>query len=174
MVEAIAERLAAKIKEANPNQTVSIPVMKFALVIVINFAIPAVASLALGAATGKWLETLTVMGYFIVLRMISGGYHFETPITCMLMTFAIIAIPPHLEISKQLTLIFTTFSLIMVSLLAPSNMKGYNTIPEKYYPLLKICSMLIVSSNFILLSGTAAIVLAVQGITLLFQNKEVK
>lgn len=174
MVETIAENLATRIKQANPNQTVSVPVMKFALIIMINFTIPLVASFALGLATGKWLETLTAAGFFIVVRMISGGYHFEKPIPCMLMTFMIIAVPPHLELSEQPVYILTAFSLIMVLLLAPSNLKGYNTIPEKYYPLLKICAVLIVFSNFFLLSGTAAIVLAVQAITLLFQNKEVK
>jgi accessory gene regulator B len=173
MVEALAEKLAVKIKQANPDQTVSVPVMKFALIIVINFTIPIAASLAFGAISGKWFETLAAMGFLIPLRIISGGYHFESPIPCMLVTFAIIALPPHLGLSEQWTLVLTTGSLILFLLLAPSNLKGYNTIPEKYYPLLKLASVLIVCSNFLLLSGTAAIVLTVQGITLLFHNKEV-
>ena len=173
MVEALAERLAAGIKRANPEQTVSIPVMKFALIIVINFMIPAMASLAVAAWTGKGLETLTAMGVLVALRMLSGGYHFEKPIPCMLMTFAIIAVPPHVELSERWTVLLTALSLILVILLAPSNMKGYNTIPENYYPLLKAASSIIVCGNFLFLSGTAAIVLAVQGITLLFRNKEV-
>lgn len=174
IVETLAESLATKIEQVNPGQTASVPVMKFALIILINFTIPVVASMAFGAFTGKWFETLIAMSYFVVMRMISGGYHFESPIPCMLMTFAIIAIPPHVEMSEKSTLILTSFSLVLVILLSPSNMKGYNTISEKYYPLLKVFSVLIVSSNFILLSGAAAIVLAVQGITLLFHNKEVK
>ncbi|REJ12513.1 MAG: post-translational modification of quorum-sensing peptide protein [Thermobacillus sp.] len=173
MVEALAESLATKIKQANPNQTASVPVMKFALIIVINFTIPVVASLAFGAVTGKWLETLTAMIFFVALRMISGGYHFESPIPCMSMTFIIIAVPPHISLSEKWTWFLTVTALVLVALLAPANMKGYNTIPEKYYPLLKIGSALIVSSNFLFLSGTAAIVLAVQGISLLFRNKEV-
>jgi accessory gene regulator B len=173
MVEAFAEKLAIKIKQANPDQTVSVPVMKFALIIVINFTIPVTASLAFGVLTGKWLETLTAMAYLIPLRMISGGYHFESPIPCMLVTFAIIALPPQLVLPGQWTWILTAVSLALFLAFAPSNLKGYNTIPEKYYPLLKVVSVLIAGSNFFLLSGTAAIVLAVQGITLLFRNKEV-
>jgi Membrane protein putatively involved in post-translational modification of the autoinducing quorum-sensing peptide len=174
MVEALAESLAIKIKQANPNQTVSVPVMKFALIIVINFTIPVFASLAFGALTGKWLETLTAMVFFIPLRMISGGYHFESPIPCMLVTFTIIAVPPHISLPDSWIYILTAAALILIAWLAPANMKGYNTIPEKYYPLLKISSVVIVSGNFLFLSGTAAIVLAVQGISLLFRNKEVK
>ena len=174
MVEALAQHLATKIKRASPHQTASVPVMKFALIIVINFMVPTVASLLFGAMTGKLLETLTAMGYFIALRILSGGYHFETPVLCMVATCITFALPPHLELNGQWTLMLTTLSLLMVLILAPSNMRGYNTIPEKYYPLLKLFSVLIVCSNFIILSGTAAIVLAVQGITLLFRNKEVK
>jgi Membrane protein putatively involved in post-translational modification of the autoinducing quorum-sensing peptide len=174
MVEALAERLAGKIKRANPDQTVSVPVMKFALIIVINFTIPIAASLAFGALTGKWLETLTAMIVFVALRMISGGYHFESPIPCMLVTFTIIAVPPHISLPEPWIYLLTAAALVLFTWLAPANMKGYNTMPEKYYPLLKIGSVLIVSCNFLFLSGTAAIVLAVQGISLLFRNKEVK
>lgn len=173
MVESLAERLAVRIKKANPSQTASVSVMKFALIIVINFLIPAVSSLIFGALTGKWTETLTAMGFFIALRMASGGYHFETPLPCMLASFSIIAIPPHIALTETWTQLLTAAALILTAWLAPANMKGYNTMPEKYYPLLKLASVLIVSANFLLLSGTAAIVLAVQGITLLIHNKEV-
>ncbi|WP_019007778.1 accessory gene regulator ArgB-like protein [Cohnella laeviribosi] len=173
MVEAIAESLAAKIKRANQEQTASIAVMKFAIIIVLNFTIPVVTSLAFGAFTGKWFETITATGFFVLLRMVSGGYHLETPIPCMLLTFAVMAVPPHLTFPEPWTLILTAVAFVLVTLLAPANMKGYNTIPERYYPLLKFASMLVVSSNFLFHSQTAAIVLAIQGMTLLFHNKEV-
>ncbi|OUM93855.1 MAG: post-translational modification of quorum-sensing peptide protein [Thermobacillus sp. ZCTH02-B1] len=174
MVESWAEKLAIKIKQANPEQTASVPVMKFALIIVINFTVPVIAAMAFGISTGKGAETLTAVSYLLCLRMLSGGYHFERPLPCMLITFLIVAVPPHMDMAEQWTPILTGIALILVLLLAPANMKGYNTIPETYYPLLKIVSALIVCSNFLFFSETAAIVLAVQGFTLLFRNKEVK
>jgi accessory gene regulator B len=174
MVETLAEHLAARIKKANPEQTASVAVMKFALIIVINAVIPIVAAIAFGALTGKWPETMLAIGYFAALRMISGGYHLEKPVPCMVVTFLIVAIPPHIPLSDEMAAWLTAISLVLVLWLAPANMKGYNTIPENYYPMLKILSALLVSGNFLLLSGTAAIVLTVQSITLLFRNKEVK
>ncbi|MGG1313659.1 accessory gene regulator ArgB-like protein [Cohnella laeviribosi] len=172
MIETLAENLAIRIKRANREQTASVAVMKFALIIIINFCIPISASLLIGAVTGKVAETAIGIGFFILLRMISGGYHFASPIPCMLSTAAVTAIPPHLTFSELWTPVLTAGAFILVALLAPANMKGYNTMPEKYYPLLKFISMLIVASNFLLQSQTVAIVLAIQGLTLLFHNKD--
>jgi accessory gene regulator B len=173
MIEALSERLATKIKQANPEQTASIPVMKFGLTIIFNFLIPIVISLILGAIFGKLLETAFAAFLFSTLRMLSGGYHFTSPIPCMIAMIAIATIPPYLTLTPFWISAFTVCSLALVARLAPSNMRGYYKMPEKYYPLLKILSILLVGSNFFFASSVGALVFLLQAVSLLFQNKEV-
>lgn len=174
MIESVAERLAIKIKNANHAETTSVPVMKFALIIVINFVIPVLIAGLIGVFTGKLSETLLNIIVFVAIRMLSGGYHFEKPIPCILATTCIMSLPPHIDIAENAIWIINAASLLVFILLAPANMKGYNTMPEKYYPVLKAISTVIVASNFITLSPSLTLVIAVQAVSLLFQNKEVK
>jgi accessory gene regulator B len=172
MIETLAEKMAFSIKKANDQETASVAVMKFALIIIINIIIPVALSLLIGAVTDKFLETLFSIFAFIAIRMLSGGYHFSAPIPCMTAMIIVVSLPPHIALSENWTVYLTTASLILFSLLAPSNLRGYHTMPEKYYPLLKVASVLLVCSNFFISSQILALVLLVQGISL-FKWKEV-
>jgi accessory gene regulator B len=172
IIEAWSEKIARSIKNTNENITVSIPVMKFALIIIINFTIPVVVSLLIGLWTGKFLETLTAITFFVVLRLLSGGFHFQSPIPCMITMVVITAVPPHVSLPDMWSTAFTIAALILAALLAPSNLRGYHTMPEKYYPLMKAASVLLIYSNFFFHSSVIASVFLIQGI-LLFRWKEV-
>src|SRR5262245_46009657 len=130
MIELMAEKIAITIKQANKEETASIAVMKFALIIVINFLIPVILALSAGIITGAWAETWLTIAAFVTLRMMSGGYHFDSPVPCMLVTTAVMAIPPHVMIPDNWCILFTSFSLVLFLFLAPANLKGYNTMPE--------------------------------------------
>ncbi|WP_372663457.1 accessory gene regulator ArgB-like protein [Cohnella sp.] len=173
MIESVAEKLAVRIKQANEEETASVAVMKFALIYVINFVIPLFIACMIGLATESWAETVFSICVYIPLRMMSGGYHLTAPVPCMLLTTAVMSVPPHIALSNNWTLILTVISLVIFALLAPVNMRGYNTMPEKYYPLLKAVAVLIIASNFLILSPTASLVFAIQGSSLFFRNKEV-
>jgi accessory gene regulator B len=173
IIEAWSERIALSIKRANENETVSVPVMKFAIIILINFFIPVITSLMIGLASGRLAETALCIIAFVLLRMASGGFHFQSPILCMISTVIVTAVPPHIMISDTWTTAFTVLSLILVLLRAPSNMRGYNRMPERFYPYLKIASAILVGMNFILDSYVVALVFLIQGVLLYKNVKEV-
>lgn len=172
MIETLAEKMAFSIKKANEQETASLAVMKFALIIIINIMIPVVVSMLIGAATGKFLESLVSLSAFVAIRMLSGGYHFSSPIPCMTAMIIVVSLPPHITLPENWTVYLTTASLFLFFMLAPSNLRGYHTMPEKYYPLLKIASVLLVCSNYLISSQILALVLIVQGMSL-FKWKEV-
>lgn len=172
IIEAWSEKIAQSIKKTDENITVSIPVMKFALIIIINFTIPVIVSLLIGLLTGKFLETGTAIVFFVLLRLLSGGFHFQSPIPCMITMVVITALPPHFSLPDMWITAFTAVALILAALLAPSNLRGYHTMPEKYYPLMKAASVLLIGTNLFIHSSVIASVFLIQGI-LLFRWKEV-
>lgn len=167
MIESWSEKIAYSIKKANEEQTASIPVLKFALIILFNFTIPIIISLVIGAILGLLGEVALAATSFILLRMASGGYHFKSSSVCMLTMIIVAIVPPLFSIPSEWVLICNLCSLTLVAILAPSNMRGYNNLPEKYYPFLKTVSLLLVASNFYLGSDTMALVFLIQGISLL-------
>ncbi|TMV49479.1 post-translational modification of quorum-sensing peptide protein [Paenibacillus mesophilus] len=172
IIEAWSEKIAVSIKKVNENETVSVGVMKFALIIVFNFTIPFLISLCIGAIGGKFSDTLLAIAAFVMLRMLSGGYHFKSSTVCMLSMIVVAVIPPYIHFSELWTLIFTITSMVLVALLAPSNMRGYHRMPEKYYPLMRIASVLLVASNLVVASEIMALVYLLQAVSL-FGWKEV-
>ncbi|PYI51557.1 accessory gene regulator ArgB-like protein [Paenibacillus flagellatus] len=171
-IDALAERIAVSIKKANERETVSVPVMKFALIILINIVIPVIAALLIGLITGKLAETALSIVAFVLIRMMSGGYHFRSPVPCMTAMVVFTALPPHVVLPDAWTAILTGISVVLFALLAPSNLRGYHTMPERFYPYLKVASVFAVCGNFAVGSSILALVFFIQGVTL-FKWREV-
>ncbi|XEC93907.1 accessory gene regulator ArgB-like protein [Paenibacillus tarimensis] len=174
MIEAWAEKLAISIKGANEKETASINVMKFALIIIINFLIPCMCALMVGLMTGKSVETAVSVLTFVLVRASSGGYHFQTSTVCTVVSTIVMAVPPHISFPDQWNIYVTGFAFILFLIFAPANIKGYARMPERYFLLMKIISLIIVGSNFILLSPLLTTVFLLQGISLLVPSKEVR
>ena len=171
MIEAWAEKLAVSIKNSNEKQTGSVAVMQYALIIVINFLIPYSAAALVGLLTGQFTETLLAIAAFVLIRSVSGGYHLQSSTWCMVATLLVVALPPHLPFPQDGILYTSLFSLLLFAIFAPANIRGYARMPEKYFPLMKLVSLVLVGSNLILQSPTLAIIFLLQGISLCFPNK---
>lgn len=172
MIETMAERLAVWIKNANEKDTASVEVLKFALIIVINFLIPCTSALVIGAILGKPAETALAILAVVLIRAISGGYHFRSSAVCSIVTAIVMIVPPHIPLPDEWNLYITLFCLVLFAIFAPANMKGYARMPEKYFPLLKIASLLVVGSNLIWQSPILSIIFFIQAISLLVPNKK--
>ncbi|WP_158289288.1 accessory gene regulator B family protein [Paenibacillus flagellatus] len=172
MIEALAEKVAVSIKKADSRGTVSVAVMKYALIIVINFTIPVAASLAIGLVTDAFYWTSLTICAFTLLRAFSGGFHFRSPVLCMIATTVITATPAHFVLSKNLIILLTIIGLFLIAILAPANIKGYARMPEKFFPLMKMASIVIVGSNFFIQSSAFAILFFAQGLLLIFPFKK--
>jgi len=173
-IETWAEQLAIRLKKANDKETASVPVLTYALIIVINFAIPVICSLTIGSLTRSLPGTLLSIIAFTAIRAVSGGFHFKSAVVCILITTLITATPPHIPLPNTWLVPLTIASVLIFAMFAPANIKGYARMPEKYFPLLKVCSIAMVCANLALQSKIVAIVFLIQALLLLpFPNKEV-
>ncbi len=168
MIEVWAEKLAVLIKKSNEKETASVAVMKYALIIVINFLIPYTSALIFGWITGKFVETLICVFAIVLVRAVSGGYHFQSVTVCSIVTFLAASLPPHLSFPQEAVIYVNGISFILFALLAPANIKGYARMPEKFFLIMKGISLVIVGGNLILQLPLLTMVFALQALSLLF------
>jgi len=166
MIDRMATRLATTIKETNPQNTSSVEVMKFSLIIILNALATALLTLSVGLVTGAFVETLIVLIGFAVLRFFSGGMHLSSSAWCTIVSTAVLAIIPHIPTANY-TVLFTVVSLIMVVLFAPSDVEKHNRLAQRKALWFKAVASLIVASNFLWGSDTLAKVFIVQALLLI-------
>ncbi|GIO14619.1 hypothetical protein J19TS2_41740 [Cohnella xylanilytica] len=171
MIEKLALSIATSIKNVDSEQTPSIEVMKFSLITILHtlFAVVLVAVISL--FLGKPGVTLYGMGYFMVLRFFSGGYHIEKSGLCTALSVLLMCAAPFIPLDEKYVYIVNIANLLMMLFFAPANIKGFARIPEKYFPILKLVSMAIVSANFLFNNATLAILTIFQSALLLIKQK---
>lgn len=174
MIDALSEKIAVKLKQYNEEETASVEVMKFGLAIVLSGLFTSLLCLTIGFFTGHFLDTIVTLLAFAFLRFFSGGFHFQSSIACTAATCVIVGAIPLVPVSGQMNLILTLASLALVALFAPSNISGATRMPEKYYPLLKIISIVIVASNLLLHNDLLALTFFVQSLLLIRLKREVR
>lgn len=174
MIESIAGKMAFSIKQANPDKTSSVEVMKFSLMIILNTVAIVVFSLIIGGITGRLWATAVTLFSFALLKQASGGRHLKSSEYCVLWSTVAMSLLPHIPIYESWVIWMTATSCILVLLFAPANMNKQARITEKFYPLLKMISLLIVASNFIFDSDTLAKVFILQATMLIPFKRGVK
>lgn len=173
MIERLAEKLALMIKKENHNETANVEVLRFSLILLMNIVSIILFSLIIGMFTGKLVGTGIALFSFALLRSVSGGYHLKSSDVCVLASVASATLIPHLPIRENWLPVLTTISLVILILRAPAGIKDKTRIPERFFPALKIISILIVASNFMIGSSAMALAFLLQAVSLLFVRKEV-
>jgi accessory gene regulator B len=174
LIDAIANNLAVKLKEANPEETASVEVMKFALFGIIHNTLTFVTALLVGLCLGQLLETLLAAFGFMILRFVSGGYHFKTPLSCLLFSSFVFVAIPFISLSDTYLIIINSISLLLVLIFAPSNIRDHIRISEKFFPMFKVISAILVLVNFIPVNSVITLAFFVQAITLITFKREVR
>ena len=167
MVEAFAQRIATYIKSIDPEHTASVDVLKYGLIICLNFLSTLFCTLAVGMVLGKTLDVIYGIIAFMVLRAFSGGFHFKSPILCTICTTLIVVAASVLSLPMHWSIILNGISIILVLLFAPSRIERQSNIPRRFYPYLKMISFGIVASNFIIQSDILTMIFFVQSVTLI-------
>ncbi|KIL36018.1 hypothetical protein SD71_11900 [Cohnella kolymensis] len=174
MIEALATRIAVKLKEANPKDTASVEVMRYALIGILHNAITFSAAFLIGLLLGKLLATFLAAVSFMALRFVSGGYHFKTPLSCFIFSTIIFIAIPFIPLQSDSYWIVNTISLALTAIFAPSNIKEHIQVSEKYFPLFKLISVVIVVINYFWLNPVITLALFAQSVTLIYiKRKEV-
>ncbi|WEK54328.1 MAG: accessory gene regulator B family protein [Candidatus Cohnella colombiensis] len=156
MIETISSKMAHSIKRANPEHPASFEVLKYALASVINLVGTVLLAVLLAILLDHVVGTLVALVSFGMLRSVSGGYHMNSSVHCMIVTALAANAIPYIQLSSTVILIMTVVSVILAMLFAPSNIEKSSRIPARYYPLLKLIATLIISSNLLFNSSVAA------------------
>lgn len=165
MIEAFAEKLAIRIKETNPEQSASVAVMKYSLILLMTTAGGFLLTMTIGILLGEPRQTLLALISFAVLRFFSGGYHFKSTLMCILASTAVLAPLPYIQLNDATFYCLMAISLLLLLIFAPTNIRGHSKIPEKYYPALKITSAVLVATNFYIHSDVMALAFFIQAVT---------
>lgn len=166
MIESISERIAISIKNMNED-TASIAVMKYSLIIILNTFMTIILCLLIGILLGTLQDTIIVMFTIAIFRFFSGGYHFRTATGCVIVSTVIIVTIPFISIPGNISLYLTLASLLLTIIYAPSNIKHVARMPQKYFQILKLISVLLVCLNFFISSQLIAVSFFIQGISLI-------
>jgi len=168
MINRISETIAWKIKDANPEETASVEVMKFALVSLLHNTITFFFILTIGALTSHFVDACIVSASFMILRIFAGGTHFESSSLCIVAsTVAMAPIPWIAEyVSTAFTLGFTLISFAITAIYAPTNTMKTRIKPAMY-PIYKCIALLIVSTNFLIQSPLVAIAFLIQSTSII-------
>ncbi|WP_163854911.1 accessory gene regulator B family protein [Paenibacillus elgii] len=160
-IDSMATYLAKCIRKNNEHAGSEIA-LKYALSLTINTSLAIIFSLLISVFTNRFDETLIGICVFLLIRYVSGGVHLSSSLACCITSifiFTTIANVPseYTEISVYLNAI----SFIILLFTAPNNIKDVSRVPQKFYPLLKIITLLIIFSNFFIKSTvfTAAFII---------------
>lgn len=166
-MNSLANRIAITIKNANPEETHSVEVMQYSLGIILNTLLIIAGTAIIGFISGTFAECITFLFCFSILRLASGGHHLKTAMACNIVTTILSTLLPSLIIFSDSALwIANTISLIIIVIFAPNPDKNAR-IPTSIYPLLKLISILMVSSNFFLQSAVIGLAFIVQSLTVI-------
>ncbi|RNB59453.1 hypothetical protein EDM57_04740 [Brevibacillus gelatini] len=166
MIEALAYKIAVKIKSINPNETSSIEVMKFSLIMLIGTGSAIFLSLLLASLLGSALETIIVLISFVSLRFFSGGFHFKSAELCTIFSVIGAVLIPYVPVSDKNVFVITLISIFITALLAPIGVNQSKFFTKKHDPLLKLISIFIILLNLIIESDILAVTFFVQSLTL--------
>ncbi|WII39220.1 accessory gene regulator ArgB-like protein [Paenibacillus thiaminolyticus] len=166
MIEGLANKLALRIKEADPEGETSVEVMEYALGVILNFIFTVLISCLIGWMTGKLLDTIIVVVGFGALRYFSGGVHMKSLTACTIVSVAIFSIVPHIVLSSTLVIIFTSIVIIIMILFSPNTYEEtVNRVLTNFT--LKAASALIVLPNLYFQSSSIALIFLIQAILIL-------
>ncbi|MNI06772.1 putative regulator protein [compost metagenome] len=170
MIERISEKIAIMLKEANPEETNSVAVMKYHLAIFIHLLLVFVSCLIVGLLTGKTHETLITFVSFVMIRFFSGGKHARTLEGCLIISIILIGLIPHIDVYVWLINPINIFNVCIMAVFAPL-IKGVDTVSMKAKPYLKILSIVMVGLNFYFQSDIVALAFLAQSLLLIFWRR---
>lgn len=165
-IHQLASNIASKIHEHYPEGS-SREVLKYGLIVMLNQCIVVSSVLLVGLMTERFLISLVIVSIFSLLRYVSGGLHFQSPMVCIVFSTFFLLASIYIPVEYWYNgLAFNLVALIILSITAPSGIKR-SRIDKKYYPVLKLISICIVASNFLIQSPEIATAFFLQSLTTL-------
>jgi accessory gene regulator B len=171
MIGILSYKIAAAIKAKVPEHPASIEVLKYSISAILNIIFIVILSLLVSILLGKVTAALTVLIAFALLRQLSGGVHLKSGILCVLVTTALVTVLSFASMSDNLTYGTTFAAVIIAFLYAPSRIEQQTRIKPKYFPLLKWLSVILIATNFLIVSPVIAATFLFQTLTLIRERR---
>ncbi|SCW85189.1 accessory gene regulator B [Paenibacillus tianmuensis] len=160
-IDSMASYLAKVIRKHNEHAGSEIA-LKYALSLTINTSLATIVSLLISVITNRFNEAIIGICIFLLIRYVSGGIHLSSSLACCITSILIFVTIANVPTEyTQLSVYLNIISFIILLFTAPNNIKDVSRIPQKFYPLLKIVTLVIISSNFFIKSTvfTAAFII---------------
>ena len=167
MISLLAEKIAKYIKIHIPDHPASVNVLKHSISFILNVLFVVSLSLLASVFTQKTFEAGIILISFAMLRQVSGGIHLKSGVLCVILTTLGITIVSYTPDNEIFTNVANLVNIILVLLFAPSRIDKQTRISKKHYPLLKIISLFLVSTNFLIGSSVLAAAFLIQSLTLI-------
>lgn len=166
MTECIAQNIAFWLIKKSEDETLSLPVLKYSLSVILNLLFGILLTCIFGLITGEVTQALKSLLYFSLLRFFSGGFHFKSLDVCVIVSALLFSgVPLVPPMASYIVFILTTISLVLILIMTPS--MGENQPIGKRKFIYKITAVVIVSINFFGLSQLYAITIFIQSLTLI-------
>lgn len=163
----LSYKIASLIKQTNPEETSSIEIMQYSLNIILNSLVIVITSLLIGWLTGNVAGTATALFGFAFLRFTSGGKHLKTATACNIISITLCSSLPHLAFLIENHLWIINISSLIIMLIFAPNPDANVPIPLRWYPLLKVVSVLMVTTNFFIHSSVLGLAFLAQSLTVI-------
>ncbi|NHN31358.1 accessory gene regulator B family protein [Paenibacillus agricola] len=147
-IDKSATYVANSIRTNHP-QAASQTVLFYALSLIINSTLTVITVVIIASLTGYLYEAVAVIFFYTLLRYVSGGSHLASSLACCITSSVIFLLAAHVNYNFFYTgLLLNTAAIAILLKTAPQGIENISRIDKKYYPLLKIFSVIIVASNY--------------------------
>lgn len=167
MIDQLASRMAVAIKRSAADHPASVDVLTFSLIAILNGLSIVLLTMAVSLATGKPGEAAAALVGYALLRQMSGGIHLKSGDLCVVVSVLALTAMSFARFDDSAVIGLTAAAAFLALIFSPSRIDGQTRIPRKYYPLLKVLSVLTVASNFLFMSSVLAVAFMVQCLTLI-------
>jgi accessory gene regulator B len=160
-----AHHIAKAIRKNNPDAA-SEELLTYPLIVILNAVGIIAIVLSTSLITQHFFEALIVLFYYPLLRYFSGGFHLKTSISCVIYSSVVTLIIVHINFNYQnIGFILDCISIFLLVIYAPTGKSTTSGIDPKYYPILKIISIILVASNFWIHSSLLSLTSLLQTLT---------
>jgi len=163
----LSYKIASIIKQADPDNTHSVEVMQYSLNIILNTSFISLISVMIGMLTGRLEESILFLITFALIRFCSGGFHMRSAMACNFVSILLCLVISNVPtLTKDVFWIINVLNIVFMVLFAPHPDKNAQ-LQKKWYPLMKLLSILFVSSNLIINSSVMALAFFAQSLTVI-------
>lgn len=163
----MAYRIATGLKNRAPSHHASVEVLQFAIEALINLIGTVMLALAISLVTGEIRTTILALLSLAMLRIISGGIHLKYSWACTILTAIVSNVASFSNFPYTFVVIATSISIILAAIFAPSRIEGQTRIPKRFFPLLKLLAITVISVNYFIGSSVIASAFLIQSLMLI-------